>query len=106
MSDDAATWLKSVPALIARELTYNVLPAIEALAADGVPETTVRECVNRAEAEAKTILSQCVAAEADLKQGIKAEYTRMKAGNSTLLPLVDALEDLIEDALDTVKAWV
>ena len=103
-SDDAATWLKSVPALITRELTYNVLPAIEALAADGVPEATVRECVNRAEAEAKTILSRCVAAEAVLRQGIKAEYTRMKAGGSTLLPLVDALENLIEDALDDVKA--
>jgi hypothetical protein len=105
-SDDAATWLKSVPAMIARELTYNVLPAIEALAADGVPDSIVRECVSRANAEARTILSQCEVAEAVLKQGIKAENSRMKAGNSTLLPLVDTLEDLIEDALDDVKEWV
>jgi hypothetical protein len=105
-SDDAATWLKSVPALIARELTYNVLPAIEALAEDGVPEAIVRECVSRANAEARTILSQCEAAEAVLKQGIKAEYTRMKAGGSTLLPLVDAEKALISATLTAVKPWI
>ena len=105
-SDDAATWLKSVPALIAHELAYNVIPAIEALAVDGVPDAVVRSCVGRAQAEAKIILSQCEAAAAILKQGVKPEYDRMKAGNSTLLPLLDAVDDLIETTLYDVRPWV
>ncbi len=105
-SDDADVWLKSVPAQLALDLGYNVLPAIYALAADSVPHAIVGKCSSRANSVTPTIINHCEEARIALRRGVRTEYTRMKAGQSTVQPLVDAVVELIEVTLRDVKVWI
>jgi hypothetical protein len=105
-SDDAAVWLKRRPQNIAYDLGYYVIPAICALAGDGVPAHIVRACVARANSVTPTIIDDCEEARIALRRGVRTEYTRMKAGQSTVQPLVDAVVELIEVTLRDVKVWI
>ena len=105
-SDDAALWLKRRPQNIAYDLAYNVVPAIKALARDGVPPAVVNGCLARATRVVPVILDDCEAARINLSHGIRTEYTRMKAGQSTVQPLVDALVELIEVTLRDAEPWL
>lgn len=105
-SEEKATWLKSVPAMLANELGYNVVPAIKALRLDGVPDHVIRSCIDRAKKAVPAIIDQCEDVRITVSYGIRSEYTRLRAGDSTILPLVQSVEDLIEDALRDAKPWL
>jgi hypothetical protein len=105
-SDDAAVWLKRRPQNIAYDLGYNVVPAIKALARDGVPADAVSRCLASASSVIPAILDDCEAARINLSHRIRTEYTRMKAGQSTVQPLVDAEKALISATLTAVKPWI
>jgi hypothetical protein len=105
-SEEKATWLKSVPTMLAYDLGYNVIPAIRALRLDGVPDHVIRGCIDRAKEAVATIINQCEEARITLSYGIRLEYTRLRAGESTILPLVQSIEDLIEDALQDAEPWL
>ena len=105
-SDDAAEWLRSVPAQRAYNLGHNVVPAIKALARDGVPADAVSRCLASASSVIPVILDDCEAARINLSHGIRTEYTRMKAGQSTVQPLVNAEGALISATLTAVKPWI
>ena len=105
-SDDAALWLKRRPQDIAYDLAYNVVPAIKALACDGVPPAVVNRCLARANSVTPTIIDHCEAARIALRRGIKHEYKLMKSGGSTVQPLVNAERALISATLTAVKPWI
>ncbi len=105
-SDDADVWLKSVPAQLALDLGYNVVPAIKALARDGVPPAVVNGCLARATRVVPVILDDCEGARIALRRGVKRELRMMKTGGSTVQPLVDAVVELIEVTLRDVKVWL
>jgi len=105
-SDDADVWLKSVPAQLALDLGYNVVPAIYALAADSVPHAIVGKCSSRANSVTPTIIDHCEEARIALRRGVKRELRMMKTGGSTVQPLVDAVVELIEVTLSDVKVWI
>ena len=105
-SDDAALWLKRRPQNIAYDLAYNVVPAIKALARDGVPPAVVNGCLARATRVVPVILDDCEEARITLRRGIKHEYKLMKSGGSTVLPLVNAVERLIKGTLKVAQPWI
>ena len=105
-SDDADVWLKSVPAQLALDLGYNVVPAIKALARDGVPPAVVNGCLARATRVVPVILDDCEGARIALRRGIKHEYKLMKSGGATVQPLVDAVERLIKGTLKVAQPWI
>ena len=105
-SDDADVWLKSVPAQLALDLGYNVVPAIYALAADSVPHAIVGKCSSRANSVTPTIIDHCEEARIALRRGVKRELRMMKTGGSTVQPLVDAVERLIKGTLKVAKPWI
>ena len=105
-SDDVDVWLKSVPAQLAFDLGYDVLPAIYALAADGVPQAIVGKCSSRANSVIPTIIDQCEEARVALRRGVKREFRMMKSGGSTVQPLVDGVETLIEVTLRDANPWL
>ena len=105
-SNDAAEWLRSVPAQRAYNLGHNVVPAIKALARDGVPADTVSRCLASASSVIPVILDDCEAARIALRRGIKHEYKLMKSGGSTVQPLVDAVERFIKGTLKVAKPWI
>jgi hypothetical protein len=82
---------------IAFDLGYYILPAINALGGDGVPASVVKQCASIAASRERPIVDQCEYARNRLRLGIGHEYTLMKAGDSTILPLIDAVIDLIND---------
>jgi hypothetical protein len=105
-SNDAALWLKRRPQNIAYDLAYNVVPAIKALARDGVPPSVVNGCLARATRVVPVILDDCEEARIALRRGIKHEYKLMKSGGSTVQPLVNAERALISATLTAVKPWI
>ena len=105
-SDDADVWLKSVPAQLAFDLGYDVVPAIKALARDGVPPAVVNGCLARATRVVPVILDDCEEARIALRRGIKHEYKLMKSGGSTVQPLVNAVETLIKGTLKVAQPWI
>lgn len=105
-SDGAAMWLKRRPQNLAYDLAYNVVPAIKALARDGVPPAIVNRCLARAHSVTPTIIDHCEEARIALRRGVRPEYTRMKAGQSTVQPLLDAVETLIEVTLRDAEPWL
>jgi hypothetical protein len=105
-SEEKATWLKSVPAMLANELGYNTVPAIRALRLDGVPDHVIRSCIDKAKKAVSAIIDQCEDVRITLSYDIRSEYTRLRAGESTVLPLVQSVEDLIEVTLRDAQPWL
>jgi hypothetical protein len=105
-SDDADVWLKSVPAQLAFDLGYDVLPAIQALTLDGVPIDVVSRCVARANSVIPIIIDHCEEARIALRRSVKREFRLMKTSGSTVQPLVDGVETLIEVTLRDAKPWL
>ena len=85
---DKAIWLKSVPDQLAEKLGYDILPAIAALTADGVPKTVLAAELKLAQATANQLLKDCEAQRVRLKGGIKPEYAAIKSGRSELCDLL------------------
>ena len=96
MANERGTYLKGIPARLAELLGYTILPAIAALAGDGVPKAEVQRLLIRAETDAQRLINDCEALRLRLNAGIKHEYDAMRQGQSHLI-------DLIDDALALAK---
>ena len=105
-SDEAAEWLQSVRAQIAYNLAYNVVPGIEALKRDGVPDDVVSSRVASASTVMPAFLDHCDEARIELSYDIQPEYDMMESGGSTVQPLVDAVERLIKGTLKVAQPWI
>jgi hypothetical protein len=101
-SEERGTQLKRFPRHVADILGRKILPGIAELHADGVPKAEVRNRTKAAKAKAATILRDCADVTALLRGGIKIEYDALRAGRSHLLPLIDAAETVVEDALSLI----
>lgn len=101
-TDDKAVWLKCVPDQVAEMLGYDILPAIAALTADGVPKTVLAAELKLAQATANQLLKDCEVQRVRLKRGIKGEYAAIKSGQSELYDLLVNAERISQNALDSV----
>lgn len=61
MADERGTYVKGIPARLARLIGYDILPAIAALEGDGVPKEEVQRLLRRAETVAQRLLDDCEA---------------------------------------------
>ena len=102
-SYDAATWIEGLPAGIARELGYNILPAIAALAADGVPDSVVQMEAGFSYQDALIQVDNCDAVGRVLHAGgINLEIERLLRHRSLVVPLIHRAMGMIDDALALV----
>ena len=100
---DKAIWLKSVPDQVAKMLGYDILPAIAALTADGVPKTVLAAELKLAQAAANQLLKDCETQRVRLKGGIKTEYGAIKSGQSELYVLLVNADHLAIRALELAE---
>ena len=91
-TEDKAIWLKDLPGNLARELGENLIPAVQALNVEGVPEATIDRFIQSIKAQVCQLLKDCGALQTDTGLSVKGEYARMKAGCSEMLRICnDAL---------------
>ena len=104
---DKAIWLKSVPDQVAEKLGYDILPAIAALTADGVPKTVLAAELKLAQATANQILKDCEAQRVRLKGGINREYAAIKSGRSELYDLLVDADRIAQSSLELIagETW-
>jgi hypothetical protein len=94
---DCSTWLKDLPEAIAFQLAYDVLPAINALAADGVSSTQLDSVQLQAAPLIRQLVSDCDLARVIVVRRIANEYEYMKVGGSYLAPLVSDAIRIMND---------
>ncbi len=91
-TEDKSIWLKDLPGNLAHEFGYNLIPAIQALNVEGVPEATIGRFIQSIKGDVCRLLKDCDALQTDTGLSIKGEYARMKAGCSEMLRICnDAL---------------
>lgn len=91
-TEDKAIWLKDLPGNLARELGENLIPAVQALNVEGVPEAAIDAFVQSIKGKVCQLLKDCDTMQTETGQSIKGEYARMKAGCSEMLRICrDAL---------------
>lgn len=83
-SDDKARRLKAVPETIARELGYNLIPAIEALHLEGVKEADIARFILNIKPQVDQLIADCDAVREATTQSIRSEYAALAAGNSEM----------------------
>lgn len=89
---DKAQRLKCIPHNIARELGYNLIPALMALHLEGVSEADVIAFLQSIKPRVDRLLADCDAIQMTTRRSIKSEYADLKAGQSNLAATcVDAL---------------
>lgn len=92
-SEDKDIWLAALPSNLAHELGYNLVPAIEALSAEGVPEPAIESFAQSIEGSVHQLLADCDAVQAANSRTIKGEHALMKQGRSSALRICnDALQ--------------
>lgn len=84
-TEDKAIWLKDLPGNLARELGENLIPAVQALNVEGVPEATIDRFIKAIKGDVCQLLKDCGALQTDTGLSVKGEYARMKAGCSGML---------------------
>lgn len=104
-TDDKAVWIKDLPKQVARNLGYDILPAIEALTGDGIAASDVKGELARARAEAERLLDDCETQHKRLKSNIDDEYRAMKSGYSDVYALLFEAKGIAHRALELVE-WV
>ena len=104
--EDAAYWLRRLPAQITRVLENIVVTATEALVRDGLPPNVATSCSAFVGAEVHRIVTACEKVRVTLKDGIEREYALMRMNASTVLPLLDDAVGLIDNILERVKPRV
>ncbi len=102
--EDKAYRLKRVPEIIARELGYNLIPAVAALHLEGVPEADIIAFLHSTKPEVDRILAECDAIQMATSRSIKCEYAALKAGYSPLASLCADALDVAEQAVAFCKA--
>lgn len=80
--EDKAYRLKSTPVIIACELGYNFIPAVEALTLEGVSTADIDTFIISIQPRLDQLLTDCDAVQMATVRSIKPEYNAMKAGNS------------------------
>lgn len=91
-TEDKAIWLKDLPGNLARELGENLIPAVQALNVEGVPEATIDRFIKAIKGDVCKLLKDCGALQTETGLSVKGEYARMKAGCSEMLRICnDAL---------------
>ncbi len=91
-TEDKSIWLKDLPGNLAHELGYNLIPAIQALNVEGVPEAAINSFIKSIKGDVCQLLKDCDAVQTDTGRSVKGEYARMKAGCSETLRICnDAL---------------
>lgn len=93
VESDKSIRLKCIPHNIARELGYNLIPALEALTLEGVPAADIATFIRSIKPQVDQLLADCDAVERATTRYITPEYERMKAGSSLM-------ERICADALD------
>lgn len=88
MAHKRATYLKTTPTQLAEIFDYNILPAIAALEADGVPKAEVQRLLHRAKTNAQRLLAECETVRLRLQAGIGSEYRAMRQGENHLYGLL------------------
>jgi hypothetical protein len=96
MGDECEDYIQELPDRLANLVGYNILPAIAALAGDGVPKAEVQRLLRHAETDAKRLLAECEAVKSRLKAGIDREHDAMRRGESALLRLLDGIKALAQ----------
>lgn len=84
VESDKSVRLKRVPEIIARELGYNLIPALEALTLEGVPAADINVVIRSINPQVDHLLADCDAVQMATARSIKPEYDAMKAGNSSM----------------------
>lgn len=82
--EDKAYRLKGVPHIIARELGYNLIPAIEALTVEGVSDADIVAFILSIKPQVDHLLADCDAIQTGISRSIQPEYDALKAGNSSM----------------------
>jgi len=93
VESDKSVRLKRIPHNIARELGYNLIPAIEALTSEGVPAAAITTFIRSIKPQVEQLLADCDAIWLGMSRCSTPEYERMKAGGSPM-------ECICADALD------
>jgi hypothetical protein len=101
--DDKAHRLKRVPEIIAHELGYTLIPALEALHLEGVPEADIITFLQSIKPEVDRILADCDAIQMATRRSIQSEYAALKAGYSPLAALCADALDIAEQAVSFCK---
>lgn len=92
-TEDKAYRLKRIPAIIARELGYNLIPAIEALTVEGVAADDILTFILSIKERVDQLVRDCDAIQPEISRSIQGEYDAMKAGDSRIMRIcVEALD--------------
>ena len=97
--EDKAQRLKKIPQVIARELGENLIPAIEALYVEGVPQKDVDAFVASLKSSVIKLLDDCDNVLAVTARSIRDEYGAVRNGTS-------GSEQICRDALRIADAAV
>ena len=97
--EDTASFLKRFPGIIARELGYNLIPAIEALTVEGVPAVDINTFIQSIKPQVDQLLVDCDAIQTANARSIKPEYAAMTASNSDLIRLSKEALRIAEQAV-------
>lgn len=98
--EDKAYRLKRAPHIIARELGYNLIPAIEALTVEGVPDADIASFILSIKPLVDNLLAEYDAIQMGTTRSIQPEYDALKAGNSTIERICADALDIAEQAVD------
>ena len=98
-TEDKSIWLKDLPGNLAEELGYNLIPAIQALNVEGVPQATIDRCIQSIKGGVCQLLKDCDALQADTGLTVKREYARMKAGCSEMLRICNDALVIVDQAV-------
>lgn len=91
--EDKAHRLKCIPQNIAHELGYSLIPAVSALALEGVPAVDINLFIRAIKPQVDRLLADCDAVRRATARSIKPEYAALKAGYSPI-------EQISADALN------
>lgn len=96
---DMHVWLKGLPEHVAAILARKVLPAHEALVADGASRADIARMRPWLRDQAAKLVDDLEDARLDIRRSIGREYDRMRHGDPLLQPLVERAIRLTEEAL-------
>lgn len=101
--EDKGYRLKRVPEIVADELGYNLIPAVKALAREGVPAVDINLFIRTIKPLVDRLLADCDAVQLATAPSIKPEYAALKAGYSPMEQIsTDALY-IVEQAVEFCK---
>ena len=99
VESDKSARLKRIPKIIAYELGYNLIPAIEALRLEGVPVTGIANFIRSIQPQVDQLLTECDVVQTVTARSIKCEYEAMNAGHSGMVRICAAALSIAEDVV-------